>query len=211
MGAVIHQTLYFLSNLQCFLARNILVYHYTCMNGPNSYITGGPRVLKIPSGDNMERLTCPECDFIHYENPHIVAGAVVTYNAQFLLCKRAIEPRTGFWTIPAGYMELNETPEQGAVREAAEEACAKISINSLLALYTLPRLSQVQMIYRATISDPIFAAGVESLEVALFDWKDIPWDDLAFPTVHWALKHFKQVEGLDVYQPFGNRTPDFAP
>jgi len=181
------------------------------MHGPNSKITGGPRVLKTPEGDDIERLTCPECDFIHYENPHIVAGAVVTYNAQFLLCKRAIEPRLGFWTIPAGYMELNETPEQGATREAQEEACAKIHIDSLLALYTLPSLSQVQMIYRASLSKPEFAPGIESLEVALFDWNDIPWDNLAFPTVHWALKQFKQVEGLETYQPFSNRTPDFTP
>lgn len=188
-----------------------MLHHYQIMNGPNSYITGGPRVLKVPEGDNVERLTCPECDFIQYENPHIVAGAVVTYNQQFLLCKRAIEPRLGFWTIPAGYMELNETPEHGAAREAMEEACADIQINSLLALYTLPRLSQVQMIYRATLSEPKFDVGEESLEVALFNWHDIPWDDLAFPTVHWALKHFKQVEGLDSYQPFGNRTPDFTP
>ncbi|WP_218048766.1 NUDIX hydrolase [Curvivirga aplysinae] len=174
------------------------------MSSPNDHISGGPRIRQIPEGDTVERLVCPECKFINYENPLMVAGAVVTYGEKFLLCRRAIEPRHGYWTIPAGYMELNETPAEGAAREAWEEACAKIDINALLAIYTIPRISQVQMIYRATISEPVFDAGEESLEVALFDWADIPWNELAFPTVHWALKQYQESKERKDFAPFGN-------
>ncbi len=174
------------------------------MSSPNDHIKGGPRILEVPKGDSVERLVCPECSFINYENPLIVVGAVVTYEDKFLLCRRAIEPRVGFWTMPAGYMELLETPMAGAAREAMEEANADITIDSLLAIYTIPRLSQVQMIYRAVLEKPEFSAGEESLEVALFDWDEIPWDELAFPTVHWALNHFNEVKGQESYAPFGN-------
>lgn len=174
------------------------------MSSPNDLIDGGPRIRQVPDGDNMERLVCPDCGFINYENPLIVVGSVVMHDGKFLLCRRAINPRRGFWTIPAGYMELNETPMDGARREAMEEANADIAIDSLLAVYTIPRISQVQMIYRAILSRPDFAPGIESLEVDLFDWEDIPWDDIAFPSVHWALNHFRESHGREDFAPFGN-------
>lgn len=174
------------------------------MSSPNDQIDGGPRIRQVPEGDNMERLVCPDCGFINYENPLIVVGSVVQHDGKFLLCKRAINPRVGYWTIPAGYMELNETPAQSASREAEEEANAQIAIDSLLAVYTIPRISQVQMIYRATLARPDFSAGPESEEVALFDWDEIPWDDIAFPSVHWALNHFRDAQGLENYAPFTN-------
>jgi ADP-ribose pyrophosphatase YjhB (NUDIX family) len=168
----------------------------------------GPRVTEVPEGDNRPRLVCPDCGFINYENPKIVAGAVVTWEDKFLLCRRAINPRKGWWTIPAGYLELNETVLDGAKREAMEEACAEIDIDALLAVYTIPRISQVQMIYRATLPRPDFAAGEESLEVKLFDWNDIPWDELAFPTVRWALNHFQETQGQKDFAPRSNPNDD---
>ena len=164
----------------------------------------GPTVLRIPEGDNRERLTCPDCGFINYENPKIVVGAVCTWEGKLLLCRRAIDPRSGFWTIPAGYMELNETAEAGAAREAKEEACADIDIDGLIGVYTIPRISQVQLIYRATLKDGVFAAGEETLELDLYDWKDIPWEDLAFPSVKWALDHWREIADDEIWPPFSN-------
>ena len=164
----------------------------------------GPTVLRIPEGDNRERLTCPDCGFINYENPKIVVGAVCTWEGKLLLCRRAIDPRSGFWTIPAGYMELNETAEAGAAREVKEEACADIDIDGLIGVYTIPRISQVQLIYRATLKDGVFAAGEETLELDLYDWKDIPWDDLAFPSVKWALDHWREIADDEIWPPFSN-------
>ena len=164
----------------------------------------GPTVLRIPEGDNRERLTCPDCGFINYENPKIVVGAVCTWEGKLLLCRRAIDPRSGFWTIPAGYMELSETAEAGAAREAKEEACADIDIDGLIGVYTIPRISQVQLIYRATLKDGVFAAGEETLELNLYDWKDIPWDDLAFPSVKWALDHWREIADDEIWPPFSN-------
>src|SRR5688572_26074351 len=113
--------------------------------------TKGPRVRKIPSGDNRERLTCPECDYVAYENPHVVVGSVCTWEDRILLCRRAIEPRLGFWTLPAGFLEQNESVEEGVLREADEEACAKIALDGLLSVYTLKHLSQVQIFFRAKL------------------------------------------------------------
>jgi ADP-ribose pyrophosphatase YjhB (NUDIX family) len=158
-------------------------------------------VRTIPDGDDRERLTCPDCGFIAYENPKMVAGAVVSVGGKIMLCRRAIEPRSGFWTLPAGFLELHETPEQGAVREAWEEARAKIAIDALLAVYSVPRISQVQLIYRATLAEPGFSAGPESLEVELFDWDDIPWGELAFPSVKWALDEYRSRLGQAVFPP----------
>ncbi len=172
-------------------------------SGPDT-IRRGPTVLRIPEGDDRERLTCPDCGYIAYENPRIVTGAVVSVGAQILLCRRAIEPRKNFWTLPAGYLELHETPEEGAMREAWEEACARIAINALLGIYSVPRISQVQLIYRATLAEPGFAAGPESLEVALFDWDDIPWNELAFPSVRWALDDYRAQFGKGVFSPAVN-------
>ena len=156
----------------------------------------GPRVAAIPEGDNRERLTCPECGFIEYANPKVVVGSVVHWQGRILLCRRAINPRHGFWTIPAGYLELNETAQDGAMREAHEEACARISLEGLIAVYNIPRLSQVQLIFRARLlDDGACAAGAESLEVKLFAWDEIPWSELAFPSTHWALGHYREIAG----------------
>ena len=160
--------------------------------------------MGIPDGDNMERRLCRSCDFIDYQNPKIVAGAVVrARNGQILLCKRAIEPRKGFWTLPAGFMEMGESVEQAAMREAKEEACATIEIKQLLAAYSVPRIGQVQMMFTADLVSDI-AAGPESEEVGLFEWNDIPWSQLAFPTVVWALTHFAQIRGEKSFPPFTN-------
>lgn len=164
---------------------------------------GGPRIRQIPEGDDRERMVCPDCGFIVYDNPKIVVGAVVTHGDQFLMCKRAIEPRKGYWTFPAGFMELGETAEQGAAREAVEEAQCSIVIKDLLAVYSIPRIHQVHLIFRATLPNPIFAPGPESLEVRLMTWDEIPWNDLAFPNIHWSLRHFDEAKGQDVIVPRG--------
>lgn len=158
----------------------------------------------IPEGDNRLRQVCTDCGFVAYENPKVVVGAVVTADEKILLCRRAINPRKGFWTLPAGFMELHESAEDGAMREAFEEANARIEIDALLAAYTIPRLSQVQLIYRARLVDPAISPGVESLEVGLFDWADIPWGELAFPSVTWALTQFASVQHLSVFPAFSN-------
>jgi ADP-ribose pyrophosphatase YjhB (NUDIX family) len=152
----------------------------------------GPSVLTIPEGDDRERMTCPDCGFVLYDNPKIVVGAVCRWQDEILLCRRAINPRRGFWTLPAGYLELNETTPEGAIREAWEEARAAIEIEGLLAVYHIKRLSQVQLIYRARLAGPAMEAGPESLEIGLFGWDRIPWKDLAFPSVHWALGHYRE-------------------
>jgi ADP-ribose pyrophosphatase YjhB (NUDIX family) len=157
----------------------------------------------VPPGDTLTRRICRRCGFVHYDNPKVVVGSVVRAEGRLLLCRRAIHPRRGFWTIPAGYLELNETPEAGARREAMEEAGAELDISGILAVYSVPRLSQVQVIFRATLAGG-YSAGEESLEVALFDWADIPWDELAFPSVHWALGHDRESELGTAAPPFAN-------
>lgn len=164
----------------------------------------GPSVREVPEGDNRERLVCPDCGFVNYENPKIVVGSVCTWQGRLLLCRRAINPRCGFWTIPAGYLELNETAEAGAVREAREEACTEIVIDGLLAVYNVPRISQVQLIYRAGLADGAFEAGDETEEIGLFGWHEIPWDDLAFPSVRWALNHWREIAEAAEWAPFSN-------
>lgn len=150
---------------------------------------------RVPEGDDRTRYVCDACGHIHYQNPLVVVGSVVTHGDRLLLCRRAIDPRKGFWTLPAGYMELGETVEEGAVREAWEEARARILITGTLAIYSVPRISQVQVMFQATLLDPAVAAGPESSEVALFDWDEIPWDELAFPTVTWALQRAMALRG----------------
>ena len=169
--------------------------------------SGGPIHRRIPEGDNLERLICDDCGFINYVNPKIVVGSVCTWGDRFLLCKRSIDPRKGYWTIPAGYMEELETTAEGAIREAREEACAAIEIDTLLGVYSIPRISQVQLIYRARLISPAIAAGPESEAVGLFAWTDIPWADLAFPSVRWALEHYRDVEGRTDFAP----RPEGAP
>jgi ADP-ribose pyrophosphatase YjhB (NUDIX family) len=155
-------------------------------------------VRQVPDGDTRERAVCAACGHIDYQNPKIVVGSVVVHHGRVLLCRRAIEPRRGFWTLPAGYMELGETAEEGAKREALEEAEADIALDGLLAVYSISRIGQVQLIYRARFAEvgaPHFAAGPESLDVRLFGWNDIPRHDIAFPSVHWALAAWR--EGAD--------------
>ena len=157
----------------------------------------------VPEGDDRERMVCDDCGFIYYENPKIIVGAVCVWDGRYLLCRRAIEPRRGFWTSPAGYMELSETAEDGAVREVWEEARAKVEIDALLAVYSLPMISQVHLIYRARMLTADFAAGQESEAVDLFVWKDIPWGELAYPNVNWSLGHHRDLSGQSGFAPRG--------
>ena len=159
--------------------------------------------MRTPPGDERVRRVCDSCGFIDYVNPRIVAGVVAHRDGQVLLCKRAIEPRMGFWTLPAGFMELGESVEEGACREAREEACAELELEGLLAVYSIPRIGQVQMFFRARlVNEP--SAGPESLEVGLFGWDVVPWTELAFPSVKWALDHYRASEGQTGLVPFGN-------
>jgi ADP-ribose pyrophosphatase YjhB (NUDIX family) len=168
-------------------------------------------VLQTPEGDSRERLVCTRCGHIDYRNPKVVVGAVVGLHGRVLLCRRAIEPRRGFWTLPAGYLELGETIEEGACREAQEEAEARIALDGILAIYSISRIGQVQVIFRAGFADPAqphFAAGPESAEVALFAWEEIPWHDIAFPSVQWALAAWRAAEGRALAAPAGNPGSD---
>jgi ADP-ribose pyrophosphatase YjhB (NUDIX family) len=159
---------------------------------------------RVPEGDGLERAVCDTCGFVAYENPKLVVGTVVRRGDEVLLCRRAIEPRYGFWTLPAGYMELGETVEEAARREAQEEACANIALSGLLAVYSVPRISQVQVMFRGALASGDSAAGPESLEVGWFTWDRIPWDEIAFPTVRWALLQDKSVADGVAVAPFGN-------
>lgn len=144
----------------------------------------------IPEGDNRTRFVCGSCNTIHYQNPRIVAGCPPVWEDHVLLCRRAIEPRHGYWTLPAGFMENGETVQQAAERETLEEACAKVTDLQLYTIFDLPHINQVYMFFRAELVDKSFCAGVESLEVGLFRQADIPWSGLAFPTVGRTLEYF---------------------
>jgi len=146
--------------------------------------------LSIPSGDDRERYVCESCDTIHYQNPRIIAGCLPTFEDKVLLCKRAIAPRIGFWTLPAGFMENGETTEQGALRESWEEARAEINVAGLYTLFSLPYINQVYMFYRGDLANLNYSAGSESLEVELFTEEEIPWEELAFPVVKKTLQHY---------------------
>lgn len=161
--------------------------------------------LTVPEGEDRPRLVCGTCGFINYVNPKIVAGVVATASdGRVLLCRRAIEPRRGFWTVPAGFMEENESTRDGAAREAREEAMAEVEIDALLGLYEVPRISQVHVMYRARLVDDRHAPGPESLETALFAWDEIPWKEIAFPTGVWALRDWQKVAGQSGFAPFTN-------
>lgn len=149
----------------------------------------GARVIEIiPPGDNRLRHVCPACGAVHYRNPKIVTGCIPEWEGRILLCRRAIEPRYGLWTLPAGFMENGETTREGAARESLEEAQARVEVTDLFALFDLPGISQVYMIYRAALLDLQFQAGEESLEVGLFRVTEIPWSELAFPVVEETLR-----------------------
>ena len=147
-------------------------------------------VVTIPAGDNRERFMCSSCDIIFYENPRIIAGSSPVYGDQILLCKRSIEPRLGYWTLPAGFMENGETTQQGAWRETIEESQADVAIGELYSICNVPRINQVHMFYLAKMADDTFGPTTESSEVGLFTAAEIPWDDIAFGTVKQTLKHF---------------------
>lgn len=146
--------------------------------------------IVVPEGDNRERHVCSACDSIHYQNPRIIAGCIPVWEDKVLLCKRAINPRKGYWTLPAGFMELGETTEQAAVRETLEEAEAVVQTDELYAVFNLPHINQVYMMYRSALLKPEFSSGIESLEVRLFAEHEIPWDELAFETMHMSLEYF---------------------
>jgi len=154
----------------------------------------GPVHRKVPPGDNRERLVCNDCGFINYANPKVVVGSVAQWEGRVLLCRRAIEPCIGSWTLPAGYLEKGETTEEGALREAREEARAELALDHVLGVYNIPRISQVQVIYAARLLSDAVSAGEETREVGLFAWDDIPWDEIAFPSVHWALGHWRDAK-----------------
>lgn len=154
---------------------------------------GSPRIAhKIPEGDNLPRNVCEDCQTIFYQNPKIVAGCIPEWEDKILLCKRAIEPRFGLWTLPGGFMENNETIEQAAIRETWEEAQAKITDLTLYAVHSLPHISQVYLMFRANLADLTFAPGTESSEVQLFTQDTIPWETIAFPVVQRTLTHYFQ-------------------
>lgn len=172
-----------------------------------------PVSLVIPPADNRPRYVCAQCGVIHYQNPKMVVGSIPVWQqdgeTRILLCRRAIEPRLGYWTLPAGFMENNESTADAAARETMEEACARIELHQLFSLLNVPHAHQVHMFYRATLLDLDFSAGIESLEVQLFSEAEIPWDEIAFLTVEHTLRFFfsdlaKAKEG----QPFGFHTHD---
>ncbi len=144
--------------------------------------------LKVPEGDTLPRYVCGQCATIHYENPKVVVGCVPEYQGRILLCKRAIEPRLGYWTVPAGFMENGETLQEGAARETLEEAEAQVEVGELFAIVDVVRAQQVHMLFRARMLNERYGAGHESLEVRLIDPEDIPWDDIAFASVRFGLE-----------------------
>jgi len=151
-----------------------------------------PVQLRVPEGDDKPRHICEDCDTVFYQNPNNVVGTLPVFEDRVLLCRRAIEPRLGLWTLPAGFMENGESSLEGAIRETIEEAGARIRVaeDSLYTLFNLPRINQVYMFFRAELVDLDFAPGIESLAVEMFREQDIPWDELAFPVVRQTLEHY---------------------
>ncbi|MFZ5653018.1 MAG: NUDIX hydrolase [Pseudomonadota bacterium] len=148
--------------------------------------------LRVPSGDDRRRHICDYCDTIHYQNPCIITGCVPVYEDRILLCKRAIAPRRGYWTLPAGFLENGETTAEGAVRECLEEANARVVNPQLYAMIDIPHINQVYLFFRGELAAPEFSPGSESLAVELFREAEIPWDEIAFPSVRRTLEYFFQ-------------------
>lgn len=146
--------------------------------------------ITVPEGDNRERHVCADCGTIHYLNPKIIAGCIPVWEDRLLLCRRAIEPRHGLWTLPAGFMEQGEALEHAAKRETLEEANADVELEGLHSIFSLTHVSHVQMLFRARLKAPVFSPGVESLETRLFSEDEIPWDELAFETMRRALQYY---------------------
>ncbi len=151
---------------------------------------GTPVTYLIPQDDNRERAVCPACATVHYENPLNVVGTVPIWGAQVLLCKRAIEPRYGFWTLPAGFLELGETSAEGALRETVEESGAQVDLGPLFSVLDVARVGQIHLFYLATMRSPALDPGSESLEARLFREDEVPWDEIAFRTVRETLRYF---------------------
>jgi ADP-ribose pyrophosphatase YjhB (NUDIX family) len=163
---------------------------------------------RIPEGDSLTRAVCDECGTIHYQNPKVVVGCLPVLGDRILVCKRAIEPRYGLWTLPAGFMENGESAAEGAAREALEEANAKVEIEQLYTVYSIPHISQVYMMFLARLVDPDVSPGIESLEVKLVTEDEIPWDTLAFAMVRKTLTHFLEDRRTGVFVPrFGDIHP----
>ena len=158
--------------------------------------------FEVPDGDNLPRYICTVCKIIHYQNPKIVAGAVLEYEGRILMCKRAIEPRYGYWTMPAGFMENKETVSQAATRETYEEALAVPSQLDLYGVYNLAHGNQVYIMFQGKLDKPEFGPGAESLEVKLVEESDIPWDDLAFKVMTMTLKRYFIDRKVGDFRPF---------
>lgn len=192
-----------------FQERNPHVSDDTCKSLINFCNSCGAKVThRIPPGDSLERAVCDACHLIQYQNPKIVVGCLPTLGNRILLCKRAIEPRHGLWTLPAGYMENNESASEGAAREAMEEANAKVEIEDLYTVYSIPYISQVYMMFRARLVDADVSPGLESLEVKLVTEEEIPWDQLAFAMVKRTLEHYLEDRRVGIFTTrFGDIRP----
>jgi len=151
---------------------------------------GHPVGFLIPPGDNRARAVCTQCGTIHYQNPRVIVGCVPEWEGRILLCRRAIEPRRGYWTTPAGFLENGESLQSGAARESLEEACARVKIGSMLAVVNVLHAEQVHVMFRARMLAPEYGPSEESTEVALVEETAIPWDDIAFPSIRFALHHY---------------------
>jgi ADP-ribose pyrophosphatase YjhB (NUDIX family) len=151
---------------------------------------GAPVTQRVPPGDNLPRWVCDSCNTIHYENPKMIVGCVAEWDGRILLCKRAIEPRYGLWTVPAGFLENGETTADGARRETLEEANARVEIDALFSLYNLPHINQVYMLFRGRLLDSDIGPSAETLEARLYEETDIPWNEIAFVTVRRTLHQY---------------------
>jgi ADP-ribose pyrophosphatase YjhB (NUDIX family) len=151
---------------------------------------GQPVELRVPPGDHLPRYVCPGCGTVHYQNPRIIAGCVPDHEGRVLLCRRAIEPRLGYWTFPAGFMENGETVQEAAARESLEEAHAQVRIGSLLAIVHVLHAHQVHMFFRAILPQADFGTAPESSEVRLFAEREVPWADIAFPSIEFTLRRY---------------------
>jgi ADP-ribose pyrophosphatase YjhB (NUDIX family) len=175
------------------LGRGALAYNLAF---PREFALSDRFETRVPEGDNRPRQVCTDCGFIHYENPRLIVGTLCRFEDRILLCRRAIDPRSGYWTLPAGFMEMGESTRQGAARETLEEAGVVVEPQQLLAIYDLPHIGQVHLFYLATLDSEKLEPGEESLEAELFHYEDLPWDDLAFPTIRWALRDFRRLGDL---------------
>ena len=169
---------------------------------------GAATVQRVPEGDTFTRAVCDACGIVHYQNPKVVVGCLPAHGDRILICKRAIEPRYGLWTLPAGFMENEESASEGAAREALEEANARVEIEDLYTVYSIPHISQVYMMFRAKLLDTDFSPGTESLEVKLVTEAEIPWDQIAFAMVKRTLEHYLEDRRRGVFVPrFGDIRP----